>query len=400
MKTRTLLAMALGLGIAFLGLDCAPVDPAASGSGATGEPTARAPSPEVSIAVPGPRQTSTGTTTPPADALKTRIDAAIEQIRRRELRTDNGFWTVFHGILGLGPSVELVNPLTGQHVKALEYICSGGKVPGLHFIPTPSGLDVETGPGSFVKQGHQDQFVAEMVEWGVSPERKFLVDGKEHPFSEFLRYSQAHASVKTPDPQELEWALVVIGTQFGTDCRWTNSAGEELRFEDLVRAELDKDMDKSACGGTHLLFGLTWAYHLHLRHGGQATGIWKEVADRIALYVQRARAQQNADGSFSTAYFRERAEERQGDLRIGTTGHILEWLALALSDDDLKQPWVQSAASALAMMFLENQSKGIDGGSMYHAVHGLILYSSRVYGKEQLGESAPHDLPLLPAKKG
>jgi hypothetical protein len=385
--------MALALGAVAVAVSCAPVDPSASEDSKGGQTTERvAPPPPVNIKPP---QADAGPAKP--DALKTRIDAAIEQVRRRELRTDNGFWTVFHGILGLGPSVELVNPETGKRVNALDYIAGGGKLPGISFKPTPSGLDVETMPGSFVGQGHQDQFVAEMVEWGVSPQRKFVVNGNEYTFNDFIRFSKAHASVKAT--QELEWALVIIGTHYGTDITWKNDAGEELRYEDLVRAELDKDVDKAACGGTHLLFGLTWAYHLHLYKGGQPVGVWKDVADRIALYKQRAREQQNPDGSFSTAYFRERGNERDPQLRIGTTGHIFEWLALALSDEELREPWVQAAANALAMMFLENQDKGIDGGSMYHAVHGLLIYSARVYGADQLGPLAPH-VPPPPAKKG
>src|SRR5262249_24872295 len=208
----------------------------------------------------------------------------------------------------------------------------GGKLPGLSFKPTPSGLDVETMPGTFVGQGHQDQFVAEMVEWGVSPEKKLVVSGKDYTFNDFFRQSKARASVKTP--QELVWAIVIIGTTYGTDITWTNDLGEELRFENLMRAELDKDVDKAACGGTHLLFGLTWAYHLHQRRGGQPAGVWKDVADRIAQYKKRAKDQQNPDGSFSTAYFRERGNEPDVGARISTTGHIFEWLALALSDGE------------------------------------------------------------------
>jgi hypothetical protein len=386
MKTKYLMALVLGTAAAAVAVSCAPVDTTTtSEEGKGGQATAHAAPP-----LDTPRSQGSTAASPP-DALKTRIDAAIEQVRRRQLRTDNGFWTVFHGILGLGPSVELVNPDTGKRVNALDYIAGGGKLPGLRFIPTASGLDVETGPGTFVSQGHQDQFVAEMVEWGVPGDRKFVVDGKDYTFNDFTRFSKARASVKTP--QELEWAIVIIGTRYGTDIAWTNAAGEQLRFEDLVRAELDKDVDKAACGGTHLLFGLTWAYHLHMLHGGKPVGVWKDVADRIAFYKQRVREQQNPDGSFSTAYFRERANDPDVAAHISTTGHIFEWLALALSDEELKEPWVQSAASALAMTFLENQTKGIDGGAMYHAVHGLLIYSARVYGSDKLGPLAPHVPP-------
>jgi hypothetical protein len=334
----------------------------------------------------------------PSESVRQRLDLAINQVRARQLRTDNGFWTVFHGILGLGPSVALEDPLTGRKVHALDYMASGGKVPGLHFVPTADGLDVETGPGTFEKQGHQDQFVAEMVEWDVKPERTFKVDGKNYTFGDFLRCSKARASAK--QNQELEWALVIIGTHYGTDAQWTNAYGEKLRFEDLVRAELDKDCDKAACGGTHLLFGLTWVYHLHLQHGGETTGAWKDVADRIAMYKRKAREVQNPDGTFSTEFFGKRAEVPDVNRRINTTGHILEWLSLAMTDDELKEPWVQGAANALAMQFLDNERTPLEGGGMYHAVHGMLIYTSRVYGADKLPDPSlkPH-VPLPPAKK-
>ncbi len=397
MKTRYLLAVLLGTAVTVAGLNCAPVDPAGPGETKPSEngprfppgmpPEAPPPSPPPFEAIGGPRPPAPA----PSDAIRQRMGLAIDQVKSRQLRTDNGFWTVFHGILGLGPSVMLEDPLTGRKVNALDYIASGGKVPGMHFIPTADGLDVETGPGTFEKQGHQDQCVAEFVEWNVAPERKFKVDGKDYTFGDFLRYSKARASVK--QNQELEWAMVIIGTHYGTDAAWTNAYGEKLRLEDLVRAELDKDIDKQSCGGTHALFGLTWVYHLHLIHGGETTGVWKDVADRIAAYKRKARETQNADGTFSTDFFTGRAEVPDANRRINTTGHILEWLSLAMTDDELKEPWVQGAANALAMLFLENDRTPLEGGGMYHAVHGMLIYISRVYGADKMGDLKPH-VPL------
>ena len=54
---------------------------------------------------------------PPVPAsLKDRIDAALDNARQRPLLTTHAFWTIFHGILGLGLDVPLLNPDTGQHV--------------------------------------------------------------------------------------------------------------------------------------------------------------------------------------------------------------------------------------------------------------------------------------------
>src|SRR5206468_12101625 len=65
--------------------------------------------------------------------LQGRIESVIDQVRQRDLLLSNGFWTVFHGILGLGPSVQLKHPVSGNQVNAVDYIGSGGELRGLRF---------------------------------------------------------------------------------------------------------------------------------------------------------------------------------------------------------------------------------------------------------------------------
>jgi hypothetical protein len=309
--------------------------------------------------------------------LKTRIDAALDNVSRRDLLTTHGFWTVFHGILGMGPEVTLLDPDTGKRVKALDHICSGAALRGLYFDPQADGLDVRTLEGTGVGQGHQDQFIAEMAQWGMAKERKFVVGGKEFTYADFLRHSRDRTSVKST--QELSWAILIIGQYFGTDLRWTNTAGDQLKFEDVVRYELDQPIETAACGGTHRLFGLTWAYHLYRAKGGAKTGVWKDVADKIDRYKAQAHKFQNPDGAFSSNYVSKPGETKDSQIRIGSTGHVLEWLSLAMTDQELTQPWMQEAANALALMILRHRSDPIDGGALYHAVHGLHIYRSRVF---------------------
>jgi hypothetical protein len=399
MKTRQLLSLLVLAGVAAASLSCAPVDTPVPDLEQGKRPPSDSGSERTDLPFPTPGTASSQPLAGAAarDPLEQRIDAAIEQVKRRDLLTTNGFWTVFHGILGLGPTVSLLNPDTGQRVNALDYVFGGGKVRGMRFVPTADGLDVETRPGTFISQGHQDQFVAEMVQWGVAPERKVLVDGQEYSFRDFLRHSKARASLQTP--QELEWALVIIGTHYGADAHWQNAAGEKLHFTDLVKQELDKPLDKAACGGTHRLFGLSWVYHLHLRHGGQTEGVWQVLAEQTTAYQRRARELQNPDGSFSTEFFRGRGQAPDPQLRMNTTGHIFEWLALSLTDDALHEPWVRDAANALALMFLDMQDQPMEGGTMYHAIHGLLIYSSRLYGAAKLGPLAP-PVVLPPPRAG
>jgi hypothetical protein len=373
----------LPVGAALVGGSCSPVDTPPS-----------APTPSTwQAGKPSPEPIGEPLRTAPLTAgLKERVDAALANVHQRDLRIDNSFWTVFHGLLGMGHEITLYDPLTQKRVNAIDYIAGGGAIRGMEFIPTKDGLDVRTGP-QFVGQGHQDQFIAEMGQWGMPADKTFLVYGKEYTFLDFARHTKMRARVT--DNQELSWAICVIAQYFGTDISWTNAFGEELRFEDIVRYELDQPIDGAACGGTHRLFGLTWAYHLHLEKGGKTEGVWKDVADKLARYEKIAKETQNPDGSFSTKYLSGPGNARDNQLRIGTTGHVLEWLALALPNEELKAAWVQDAVSALSLMILENQSSAVESGALYHAAHGLHIYHDRVFGPSSTFGHGPM-IPLPP----
>jgi hypothetical protein len=364
---------------------CAPVEPAAAPAEAPQEAPAVLPPPRIEEPPP-----STDAATP----LQRRVEAAIRNVRSRSLLRNNAFWTVFHGILGLGPGVELVEPKSGRRVNALDYVCDGGELRGLSFQPSPYGVDVITMRDS-QGQGHQDQFIAEMAQWGMPADRRLRVQGRDYAFRDFVRHSQMRA--RTTADQELSWTVMIVAQYVGTDAAWTNERGEKLRLEDLVRYELDASVEKAACGGTHRLFGLSWTYHLHLKKGGKTEGVWKDVAEKTARYAAKAKEYQNADGSLSTESFEGRGSNPDRQARINTTGHVLEWLALALSDEELKAAWVQEAVSALSLLILDMQDAPIDSGSMYHAVHGLYLYHVRAFG----GAFAPPELmiPLPPGWK-
>ena len=95
------------LGVVFLGLSCAPVEE-------------RKKNVNVVIKndeVPPPVKL-------PAE-LKTRVEATLKQVHSRELDTTYSFWTIFHGILGMGFDTMLVDRKTGKKINAIEHIRSG-----------------------------------------------------------------------------------------------------------------------------------------------------------------------------------------------------------------------------------------------------------------------------------
>jgi hypothetical protein len=314
------------------------------------------------------------------DLVRQRLELAIEHVRARDLQTTNAFWTVFHGMLGLGPNTPLVDPKSGTRVPALKYVFGGefpfGEIRGARFVPTAEGLDVTIGP-VHVGQGHQDQFIAEMAQWGVKKDTPVRVFGKDYTMMDFVRETMAHSRLAG---QELSWSIVVIATYIGTDAEWTNRFGEKLKFEDLLQSEYKVDANVQACGGTHHLFGLTWCYYTHLRSGGNVEqGIWKDVKKKLDEHVEIAKKYQNPDGSFSSNYFRGPGTTPDLESRLGSSGHTLEWLATHLPDEQLTEPWLQEAAMAVSLMILDSKAMPIESGALYHATHGLSTYHHRVY---------------------
>jgi hypothetical protein len=379
--------------LAFTSITCAPIDESARrespSAGRDGEDEIKPPAPLTGV----------------PEHLRGRIDETLKSVRSRRLSKNNGFWTLFHGILGMGPDHAYLfdaTDMAGKPIKALDYICQGHKVRGLEYRDTPDGVDVVIKAGTELQgvgQGHQDQFIAEMAEWGIPRDRVFVVDGKKRTFEDFIRYSKARVRViRDPNqslPLELSWAIIIVVEYFGTQIpAWTNLNKEEVSVEKMLRFELDEPIvECQVCGGTHRLFGLTWAYYRHRERGGKKEGIWLDVEKKIEEFKSLARKYQNKDGSFSTNYFRGPGKSRDTTLRLATTGHILEWLALALSDAELREPWIRDAANALCVLILENRDRGLDGGGLYHAAHGLELYRARVFG------SGSHKLPFpLPPK--
>src|SRR5438132_9961234 len=88
----------------FFSSSCAPEPPDSDGKSPP-QPTTRTTDQQTPAFQPWP------------DGLRSRVDAAIKNVRDRDIRVTNSFWTVFHGILGLGPDVTLLDEKTGKRVN-------------------------------------------------------------------------------------------------------------------------------------------------------------------------------------------------------------------------------------------------------------------------------------------
>ena len=99
--------------------------------------------------------------------------------------------------------------------------------------------------------------------------------------------------------------------------------------------------------------------------------------------VDRARRCQKADGSFSIHSFERPGTSADVFATLSATGHIFEVLSLSLDDEQLSEPWVTRAADRLVTMLEQTADVDVECGCLYHAAHGLLLYSDRVCGSTE-----------------
>lgn len=331
----------------------------------------------------------------PADvdlvSLCPRIDRVLAHARdARQLNaTDHAAWQVVHGILAFGRDFPL-----GQDdgtSPALAYLLGGGRLTGWTLRPGSVGLVAVLDPGSKSGQGHPDQWLGYLSQCSLESmplETEIAVGDRRFRVSDLVE--QAKHDVRPG--QEATWTLMALATYLPHDAVWTSGDGESWSLERLAEMEAAADLAESACGGSHRLYGLAVALNRYLAATGlaadQLTGGWAAAEERIQEGIEAARRYQQADGSFSTAYFERPSTSPDVFARIGATGHVFEFLAMTLEQERLAEPWVLRAADALVTLLEQTADVPVECGGLYHAAHGLVLYRARQCGGQPEGTAA------------
>ena len=338
-----------------------------------------------------PPTTPTGASTrasPPA--LCARIEAAISHARdaRRLDASVHGAWQVVHGILAFGPAFPLARD--GEVGPALEYLLGGGPLTGWQLRPGKRGVVAVVEEGSTTGQGHPDQWLGYLSQCGLGGiplDTKLVVGGRDHTLADLLQ----QAKFDLRPGQEATWTLMALAAYLPPDASWRASDGTAWTIERVVQMEADADLSTSACGGAHRLAGLALALAAHraaqASPGAPLAGGWADAAERLADAIDRARRFQQPDGSFSTHFFDRPGTSPDVFARLAATGHIFEVLVLTLDDDELTSPWVTRAADRLVTLLEQTRDVDVECGGLYHAVHGLGLYSRRVCPRPTLAST-------------
>lgn len=314
---------------------------------------------------------------PDPAALRDRIDKVLDitASRRLDPKVQNA-WQIVHGILAFGRDLKL--RIDGKDVSALDWLLAGNSLQSWKLVPGEKGLETIVEPGAKVGQGHEDQWLGYLSQCDMKLDDKIKAGGRVYTIKDML--TQAQWDVR--EGMEGTWTLMAFATYLPSDAHWITKQGKEWTLEQLVNMEAGQDINTSACGGSHRLYALAKALSEYRKSGGDfpANSGWAHARDRVNEAVKTCQEFQQPTGALSTNYWIRPATSPDIGERIGTTGHALEFLVQAMSDEQLQEAWVVKTVLFLVDQLEKTRSLSIECGGLYHASRGLMLYRQRRFG--------------------
>ncbi|MBJ44840.1 MAG: hypothetical protein CMJ80_16440 [Planctomycetaceae bacterium] len=318
--------------------------------------------------------------------LRQPIEQALKLHVTQRLNTaDDSCWSMMHAIIGWGGGTEvLLGGRRGQPVSALRRIASNQTCGGRQLFYLDGDLiKGREGPGY---QGHPAQFLAVAAQVGVQLDYPMYIQGSQYRIADLVESEKRTCFAG----YEQTFKLLSLSHYVGTEDVWQNDRQQTWSIERLLSVELSQPVNGAACGGTHRLMAISYAIAKRRFEGAPITGIWQIAEKYIADYHRYALTLQNRDGSFSSEWFRRRANRQDIDRSLQTTGHMLEWLAFSLPDDAIFDPRIVRATNYLATTLRRHRHHDWEVGPKGHAIRALRLYHQRVFKRQsfQLGPLA------------
>ena len=300
---------------------------------------------------------------PADDELRDRIDRALDfTFANRHLSTeDQAAWQIVHGALMFGRDFQIYHD--GKLVGAIDYLLGGGRLRGWTMRKGDHGVVAVLEAGSKTGQGHPDQWLGYLSQVGIPLDQPLVAGGETFHVRDLV--TQAQWDIY--DGMEATWTLMAFSRYLPLDAQWPAKDGTTWTIPRIVRMEAAQPLGYSACGGTHRMYGLTVMLNRYLAEGGKlddsADEAWLMAHDKIRDTVEAAREYQQPDGSFSTNFFERPSTAAEVEKRMASTGHILEFLMVALDDSEVEEPWVKRATVHLVECFEKTKRFDLECGA-------------------------------------
>jgi hypothetical protein len=320
---------------------------------------------------------------PRMSALRSRIRRVLALYYRRPVNArDHTPWEVMHWVIAYNVDAQIfVQGPGGETTTAVGWLCYNRPCRGQTLLNLRDGrITALYGVGL---EGHTGQLMAILGQSRVMADYPMMVGNRQFTVADLVETQKLTCQSNT----ELTFQLIGLAHYLDLDETWRNSAGEVWSIPRLIREEISKPIHGSACGGTHRLMGLSYAVKKRQRDGDPVDGEYRRAEIYINDYIDFTLRMQNPDGSFSTEWFSGRGARPDVDRRVQTTGHILEWLVFAASDEQLLSPPFVKATEYLSRTLANEPGRDWKIGPLGHALRALSLYDRRVF--KPLDPSSP-----------
>ncbi|HVA48518.1 MAG TPA: hypothetical protein VNH11_19290 [Pirellulales bacterium] len=308
------------------------------------------------------------------ERLLNKIHRVSNHYYQRTLTTqDQNCWEVMHWIIAYGVKSHILRGGSdGLPVNSIGWLCYGGRCAGQPLVYVDQGR-ITASKGPHV-QGHQGQFLAILAQAKAMKDYPMRVGNQSFTVADLIETEKLGCQ----SGMELTFKLIALAHYLDLNDTWRNSAGEEWSVARLVQEEIKAPIRGAACGGTHRLMGLSYAVHERQKRGAPLDGQFHRADTYIRDFHRYAFSLQNADGSFSTNWFKGPEAKPDLERRLQTTGHILEWLAYSVPSEMLDDPRLVRGVDYLATLLFTNADKEWPLGTLGHGLHALALFDERI----------------------
>ena len=149
-------------------------------------------------------------------------------------------------------------------------------------------------------------------------------------------------------------------------------------------------------GGLNRLLGLSYAVARREKRQQPMDGQFQRAEKYVTDFQEFALRLQSADGSWGPSFLAARSTSEDAPTQLRSTGRVLEWLTMSLSDKKLEDPRVVAAVNSVTRLFANQRYQSNvqelptqEIVSVGHALHALAVYDQRVF--------KPADVPEKPA---
>ncbi|MBA4105396.1 MAG: hypothetical protein C0485_06525 [Pirellula sp.] len=323
--------------------------------------------------------------------LRNKVRQVLKHYYSRPLvATERSPWEVMHGMLAYEVhSRVLQGGAKSQPITAVGWLCFNQPCENrtLMYLNEDGDLRVKVGPAL---QGHHGQLLALLAQARVRSDYPLKVEGKDFTVNDLIEVEKLTCYPKT----ELTFKLIGLQRYLDINDTWVNDQGMQWDFPKLIAEEMAQPVRTAACGGTHRLGGLALAVKKRKAAGLPIDGQYAAAQKFVANYQNYAYRLQNSDGSFSTDWFKGSAADPDIDRRLKTTGHQLELMIYAGSEEQLNYYRTVRAVNYLANIMHANRTRDWEAGPLGHAIHALVLYDRLAFGPY---DAAPDAGPLATA---